>query len=117
MAGEWRKARIEELADRVAMGPFGSSIKVETFVHSGVPVISGQHLHGSKVDDRVGFNFVAEQHADRLKNANVRRGDVIFTPVRVKVVVASFMQPRAAYRGCANGSRRPNRAPGSRSPQ
>jgi len=79
MAGEWRKVRIEEVAERIAMGPFGSSIKVETFVTSGVPVISGQHLHGSKVDDRVGFNFVSEQHADRLKNANVQRGDVIFT--------------------------------------
>ena len=79
MAGEWREARIEEVAERVAMGPFGSSIKVETFVRAGVPVISGQHLHGSKVDDRVGFNFVSEEHADRLKNANVYRGDVIFT--------------------------------------
>jgi len=79
MAGEWREARIEEVAERVAMGPFGSSIKVETFVPSGVPVISGQHLHGSKVDDHVGFNFVSEEHAKRLKNANVQRGDVIFT--------------------------------------
>jgi preprotein translocase subunit YajC len=76
---KWRKARIEEVAERVAMGPFGSSIKVETFVPNGVPVISGQHLHGSKVDDRIGFNFVSEEHADRLKNANVQRGDVVFT--------------------------------------
>ncbi|HSV73792.1 MAG TPA: restriction endonuclease subunit S, partial [Chthonomonadales bacterium] len=79
MAGEWRETKIDEIAERVAMGPFGSSIKVETFVPSGVPVISGQHLHGSKVDDRAGFNFVSEEHADRLKNANVQRGDVIFT--------------------------------------
>lgn len=79
MAGEWSEATIEEVAERVAMGPFGSSIKVETFVSSGVPVISGQHLRGSKIDDRVGFNFVSEEHASRLKNANVLRGDVIFT--------------------------------------
>jgi len=79
MAGEWREVRIEEAAERVAMGPFGSSIKVETFVPSGVPVISGQHLHGSKVDDQVAFNFISEEHADRLRNANVQRGDVIFT--------------------------------------
>ena len=80
MAGdEWRRATIEEIAERVAMGPFGSSIKVETFVPFGVPVISGQHLRGSKVDDRHGYRFVTEEHADRLKNANVVRGDVIFT--------------------------------------
>jgi type I restriction enzyme, S subunit len=42
-------------------------------------VISGQHLHGFKVTDGVGFNFVSEDHAERLKTANVRRGDVIFT--------------------------------------
>jgi len=79
MAGKWRAARIEEVAEKVAMGPFGSSIKVETFVPTGVPVISGQHLHGFKVDESVEFNFVSCEHADRLKNANAQRGDVIFT--------------------------------------
>ena len=79
MAGEWQLAKIGDIAERVAMGPFGSSIKVETFVPSGVPVISGQHLRGTKVDDKVGFNFVSESHAQRLRNANVQRGDVIFT--------------------------------------
>ena len=75
----WETARVEDIADRVAMGPFGSSIKVETFVANGIPVISGQHLKGFKVDDNVGYNFITEEHADRLKKANVQRGDVIFT--------------------------------------
>ncbi len=61
------------------MGPFGSSIKVETFVTDGVPVISGQHLQGFKVNDAVGYNFITEEHADRLKKANVQKGDVVFT--------------------------------------
>ena len=61
------------------MGPFGSSIKVETFTPSGVPIISGQHLHGSRVDDKPGFNFISEAHAERLRGANVRKGDIIFT--------------------------------------
>lgn len=79
MAGEWRVARIEAVAEKVAMGPFGSSIKVETFVPIGVPVISGQHLHGFKLNESVEFNFVSYEHADHLKNANVQRGDIIFT--------------------------------------
>ncbi|MHC2997075.1 restriction endonuclease subunit S [Tepidiphilus sp. HLB4] len=79
MAGEWQIARIEEVAERVAMGPFGSSIKVETFVPEGVPVISGQHLHGFKLDETPGFNFITPEHAERLRNANVQRVDVIFT--------------------------------------
>ena len=61
------------------MGPFGSSIKVSTFVSRGVPIISGQHLHGVRVDETPGFNFITSGHAKRLANANVKCGDVIFT--------------------------------------
>jgi type I restriction enzyme, S subunit len=60
------------------MGPFGSDIKVSTFVPEGIPVISGQHLRGTLLDDSE-FNFVSIEHADRLKRSNVQRGDVIFT--------------------------------------
>jgi type I restriction enzyme S subunit len=60
------------------MGPFGSSIKVETFVREGVPVISGQHLHSFMMEDST-FNFITLDHAERLKSANVARGDVVFT--------------------------------------
>ena len=70
---------IEEIAEKVAMGPFGSSIKVETFVSDGIPIISGQHLNGAKVDDSLGFNFITPEHAGRLANANVTRGDIVFT--------------------------------------
>ncbi len=76
---EWPIVTIEDLAEKVAMGPFGSSIKVSTFVPSGVPIISGQHLHGIRVDDSPGFNFITREHAHRLRNANVQRGDVVFT--------------------------------------
>ena len=78
-AGEWRTATIDDIAERVAMGPFGSSIKVETFVPEGVPIISGQHLHGSRVDDASGFKFISHEHAQRLSNASVTRGDIILT--------------------------------------
>lgn len=60
------------------MGPFGSSIKVETFKPTGIPIISGQHLHEAELKDGDN-NFISTEHADALKNANVRRGDVIFT--------------------------------------
>ena len=79
MASEWRTATVEEISEKVAMGPFGSSIKVETFVSEGVPVISGQHLRGTRVDDGPGFNFITDEHAQRLSNANVQRGDIVFT--------------------------------------
>jgi type I restriction enzyme S subunit len=75
---EWPYVPIEEVSLRVAMGPFGSSIKVSTFVSSGIPVISGQHLRGSRLYD-FDYNFVTEAHADQLAKANVQRGDVILT--------------------------------------
>jgi type I restriction enzyme S subunit len=74
----WEVEKIENVAERVGMGPFGSSIRVETFVVEGVPVISGQHLRGFMMDDSK-FNFVSPDHAERLKSANVTRGDVVFT--------------------------------------
>ena len=61
------------------MGPFGSSIRVDTFVPEGVPVITGKHLHGSRVDDGPGFNFITDEHAERLSRANVHRGDIVMT--------------------------------------
>ncbi|ADU26060.1 restriction endonuclease subunit S [Ethanoligenens harbinense] len=60
------------------MGPFGSNIKVETFVDSGVPIISGNHLRGLYLDE-LEYNFITEEHARRLSNSLVRAGDIIFT--------------------------------------
>lgn len=74
----WDIKAIGDVAERVAMGPFGSSIKVETFVHGGVPIISGQHLRGFMLEDNT-FNFITYEHAERLGNAIVQRGDVVFT--------------------------------------
>jgi type I restriction enzyme S subunit len=74
----WEIEVIENIAERVAMGPFGSSIKVDTFVPDGIPVISGQHLRGVLLSDG-DFNFVTIEHADKLRRSNVQRGDVVFT--------------------------------------
>ncbi len=60
------------------MGPFGSNIKVSTFVPFGVPIISGNHLRGYFLEEP-SFNYITEEHADRLKNSVVYSGDVVFT--------------------------------------
>ena len=75
---EWSILPIEDIAERVAMGPFGSNIKVETFVDSGIPIISGNHLRGLFLDE-LGYNFITEEHARRLSNSIVHAGDIIFT--------------------------------------
>lgn len=74
----WAKTTLGEAAEKIAMGPFGSNIKVETFVDDGVPVISGTHLNNLKLEDKE-YNFITEDHAESLISSNVYRGDVIFT--------------------------------------
>lgn len=96
MSRGWPRAAIQDLAETVAMGPFGSSIKVETFVSEGVPIISGQHLKGFTVDDSPGHNFITEEHALKLRKANVRPGDVILTHAG-SIGQAAFIPETALY--------------------
>ncbi|MEQ9358850.1 restriction endonuclease subunit S [Coleofasciculus chthonoplastes] len=73
----WRVVRIEEIADRIAMEPFGSRIKTDNFVDSGVPVIRGGNLvNGFNESD---FVYITEEKADDLKSSNAFPEDIIFT--------------------------------------
>ena len=92
----WATATIEEIAEKVGMGPFGSSIKVETFVPSGIPIINGQHLHGHRVDDSPGFNFITEEHATKLANAIVEPGDIVFTH-RGTIGQVAYVPPNSRF--------------------
>src|SRR5690606_8456506 len=95
MESEWPTVRVEDIAEKIAMGPFGSNIKVETFVEKGVPVISGAHLRGVRLDDG-DFNFVTDEHAERMKNSNVFRGDVIFTHAG-NIGQVAYIPPSSQY--------------------
>lgn len=75
---EWPTATILDVANKVAMGPFGSNIKISTFVPEGVPIISGNHLRGYFLEEPE-FNYITEEHAERLKNSIVFPHDLIFT--------------------------------------
>ena len=68
MVVDWPTVKVEEIAQKVGMGPFGSSIRVSTFVDDGIPVISGQHLNNARLSDSE-YNFVTPEHAEKLKNA------------------------------------------------
>lgn len=75
---EWNYLSIGEIAEKVAMGPFGSNIKVSTFVESGVPIISGNHLRGYFLEEP-SYNYITEAHAEKLKNSIVYPKDIVFT--------------------------------------
>lgn len=70
--------KISELIDEIAMGPFGSNIKVSCFTETGIPVLNGSNLDGYMLKEDT-FRYVSEEKADSLKKANAYRGDVVIT--------------------------------------
>ena len=75
---QWKEYKISEVIDEISMGPFGSNIKVDNFIESGVPVLNGSNLQGYKLNENK-FNYVSQEKADSLGKANAHRGDVVIT--------------------------------------
>jgi type I restriction enzyme, S subunit len=78
MAVDWQEVSVESIASRIAMGPFGSDIKTDNFVPTGVPVIRGINLSRGRFHND-GFVYLTEEKADELANANAFPGDLVFT--------------------------------------
>lgn len=75
---EWHKYKLGQIINDIAMGPFGSNIKVENFVDSGVPVIRGINLNENGfVDEK--FVYVSEAKAQSLKRSLAFPDDLVFT--------------------------------------
>ena len=75
---KFNKYYISELIDEIAMGPFGSNIKVECFVDEGIPVLNGSNLNGFFLTEE-SFRYVTEEKATSLGRANAYRGDIVIT--------------------------------------
>ena len=75
---KFKHYRIADLLDEISMGPFGSNIKKECFVSSGIPVLNGSNLTDVAMNDDA-FRYVTEEKADSLGKANAHRGDVVVT--------------------------------------
>lgn len=77
MSAEWPVARIADIASNVAIGPFGSRMKSDCYIPSGVPVIRGTNLTGGKSFSG-NWVFISEAMADQLGNCCVSTGDLVF---------------------------------------
>lgn len=75
---KWKTYKIGAIIDEIAMGPFGSNIKVDNFIDFGVPVLNGANLQGFKLKEE-SFNYVSSQKADSLGKAKAYRGDIVIT--------------------------------------
>ena len=70
--------RISEIIEEISMGPFGSDIKVDNFVESGVPVLNGANLPKFKLREEE-FRYVTPEKAKTFRKAIAKRGDIIIT--------------------------------------
>ena len=78
MKSEWKEIELSEVITDIAAGPFGSNLKVSSFVPYGFPIIDGANLKGFKVTDNV-TKFVTEEKARSLSRSIAKRGDVVVT--------------------------------------
>ena len=87
--------KVSEVIDEISMGPFGSDIKVEHFVLSGVPVLNGSNLSGFRLTE-VEFKYVTKEKAKTYKKAIARRGDIVITH-RGTLGQVSFIPDNSKY--------------------
>jgi type I restriction enzyme, S subunit len=81
MGCEWPEARLGELCSpgtgSIAIGPFGSRMKADTYVEKGVPVIRGTNISETRAW-KGDWVYISEETADSMPNCNVRSGDLVF---------------------------------------
>ena len=75
---EWKEYKVSEVINDISMGPFGSNIKRDCYVETGVPYLNGSNLSSVKLNEDV-FNFVTEEKAKTLRRCIAKRGDIIVT--------------------------------------
>ena len=73
----WTICKLGDYITEIAMGPFGSNLKVEMFTDSGVPVIKGQNLTTRYVSGE--HSYVSEEKADSLRKSVAYPDDFIVT--------------------------------------
>ena len=74
----YKTYKVADLIDEIAMGPFGSNIKVECFVDEGIPVLNGSNVDGFVLSEKE-FRYVTPEKANSLKKAIASRGDIVIT--------------------------------------
>jgi len=75
---EWKEYKVAEVIEDISMGPFGSNIKRDNYVDSGVPYLNGSNLSSFKLNED-SFYFVTEEKAKSLGRCVAKRGDIIVT--------------------------------------
>lgn len=93
--GNWKVLTINEIkADddsAIAIGPFGSRMKSEAYVVSGVPVIRGSNISDTRAITG-DFVYISDEKADELKSSNIFANDLFF-PHRGAIGLVGIVPP------------------------
>jgi type I restriction enzyme S subunit len=77
----WSKIVPDDVATRsphaLAIGPFGSNLKVSDYKSSGVPLVFVRHIRAERFD--ADTHFVSQRKAEELSAHSVTGGDVLIT--------------------------------------
>lgn len=78
---EWPIIQLGELAasqdGAIAIGPFGSAMKADTYTSTGVRVIRGTNISNTR-SWKGDWVFVSEKFADKISRCEVTSGDLVF---------------------------------------
>lgn len=73
----WDVLQLRFVCSSLQIGPFGTQLHADEYVHSGVPVINPAHLKGNKITPDYGIS-VDEDTVERLAVHKLEVGDVVF---------------------------------------
>jgi type I restriction enzyme S subunit len=80
--GKWRTTALKSFAtgDRFAIvdGPFGSQLKVEEYVASGVPVVEMEHLNDTYIPERI-ERCITPRKFEKVRRSAVYPGDIVIS--------------------------------------
>lgn len=67
-------AKLDDVAESIVDGPFGSNLKTSDYVESGVPVLQGKNITGNEFVWKE-IRFITDQKAETLKRSSTIPGD------------------------------------------
>lgn len=74
---KWGCEKISNLAQRIADGPFGSDLKVDEYLPSGIPLLRVSNIKTGEVEGNI--VFISDMKQQQLKRSTVFPGDVLLT--------------------------------------
>lgn len=72
----WKVRNMNECADRIQIGPFGTQLHEEDYIDNGIPLINPTHIQDGKIFSNPSFSISNEKH-QQLSQYHLEVDDVI----------------------------------------